>query len=255
MAIIQGMCRNCGSLIMFDDRDDKCECVFCHCVFPSAEAVEIMNNPEGRTFANEVFEAPADGSKHNATRVFSTESLEKRIEREELKKANEPESRKRNEFEVSASDVKAPKKLVIGLVAGTVLAAGIVFGISYPMYKTRTALKSEIEQSIVSVFDRIIDVDTTSDEEGRYYNGFSVYGQTCQYMDVITLDSISEDDATAIFDNYCALRAQKLSGSTGDIYDGVKVKIYCDGGYYVVTGQDGTVNALFTEDAEPTTEE
>jgi threonyl-tRNA synthetase len=38
------MCRNCGSLVVFDDRDDTCECVFCHCVFPSEEAVKLLED-------------------------------------------------------------------------------------------------------------------------------------------------------------------------------------------------------------------
>ena len=53
MATKQGMCRNCGSLVMFDDRDDLCECVFCNCVFPSEEAAAILANPEGYEFKNE----------------------------------------------------------------------------------------------------------------------------------------------------------------------------------------------------------
>ena len=63
MATKQGMCRNCGSLVVFDDRDDTCECVFCHCVFPSEEAVALLENPEGHEFKNEKFEAK-EGGKH-----------------------------------------------------------------------------------------------------------------------------------------------------------------------------------------------
>ena len=250
MAIIQGMCRNCGSLIMFDDRDDKCECVFCHCVFPSAEAVEILNAPEGRTFANEKFEPSNDGTKHNATRVFSAESLEKQIARDEIKRANNPDQKK-NEYEVQASDVKAPKPLLIGLITGIVAVAAIILIIAYPMYTKRIALRSDIEASIETVFDGIADIDTSSDEQNVYFKGFSVFGQTCQYMNAITMDEISDEDAETIFDNYCSLRAEKL-GLGGDIYAGVQLKIYCNGGYFTVTGNGGDVNAEFTADAEIT---
>ena len=90
----------------------------------------------------------------------------------------------------------------------------------------------------------------TSDEEGKYYNGFSVFGQTCQYLNAATEDELSEEDAEAIFDNYCALRAEKIADGSADIYDGVQTKIYCSGGYYTVTGANGNVNVQFTEDAE-----
>ena len=56
MATTQGMCTNCGSLVIFDDRDENCECVFCHCVFPAAEAVELLANPAGHEFKNEKFD-------------------------------------------------------------------------------------------------------------------------------------------------------------------------------------------------------
>ena len=251
MAINQGICKNCGSLIVFDERDSQCECVFCHCVFPSAEAVEIFNNPEGRTFPNEKYEAVEGSGKHNATRVFSTESLEKEIAREELRKANS-EERQNNEFEVQAKDVKAPAKLVIGVIAGAVLIAAVILAVTFPMYKSRTALRSDIESDIGQVFDGVAAIDLTTDTEGRYYNGFSIFGQTCQYINAVTDEELSEEDANTIFDNYCALRAEKIAGGIDDIYDGVVLRLYSAGGYYTVTGADGNVNVEFTEDAGST---
>ncbi|MBQ7274646.1 MAG: hypothetical protein IJR15_04230 [Clostridiales bacterium] len=249
MAIKQGMCKNCGSLIVFDERDDQCECVFCHCIFPSEEAVEIYNNPEGRQFPNEKYEPSTSAQKHNVTRVYSSESLEKSIAREELRKANS-EGPKTNEFEVQAKDVKAPKKLVIGVIAGAVAIVGIVIAICYPMYKTRIALRDSIEADIAPVFEGIADVALTSDAEGNYFDGFSVFGQTCQYLNAATEDELSEEDARAIFENYCALRAEKIADGSADTFDGVQIKIYSRGGYYTVTGANGEVNAVFTEDAE-----
>lgn len=249
MAIKQGMCKNCGSLIVFDERDDQCECVFCHCIFPSEEAVEIYNNPEGRQFPNEKYEPSTSAQKHNVTRVYSSESLEKSIAREELRKANS-EGPKTNEFEVQAKDVKAPKKLVIGVIAGAVAIVGIVIAICYPMYKTRISLRDSIEADIAPVFEGIADVALTSDAEGNYFDGFSVFGQTCQYLNAATEDELSEEDARAIFENYCALRAEKIADGSADTFDGVQIKIYSRGGYYTVTGANGEVNAVFTEDAE-----
>ena len=249
MAIIQGMCKNCGSLIVFDERDSQCEGVFCHCVFPSEQAVEIFNNPEGVTFPNEKYEQVEGATKHNATRVFSTESLEKQIAREELRKANS-EERPNNEFEVQAKDVKAPMKLTIGLIVGAVVIAAAIFFGTYPIYKSRISLRADIEADISRVFDGVTTVDTTTEVSGDYYDGFSVFGQTCQYLNVVTTESLEDEDAQAIFENYCALRAEKIADGSGDSYDGVQAKIYCAGGYYTVTGANGEGNVEFTEDAE-----
>lgn len=249
MAINQGICKNCGSLIVFDERDDQCECVFCHCIFPSSEAIEIFNNPEGREFPNEKYEPSTSAQKHNVTRVYSGESLEKSIAREELRKANS-EGPKTNEFEVQAKDVKAPKRLVIGLWAGAVIIVAVVLATVFPIYKSRITLRDAIESDIAQVFDGIAEVEMTMDEEGKSYDGFSVFGQTCQYLNAATQDELSEEDARAIFENYCALRAEKIADGSGDSYDGVQIKIYSRGGYYTVTGANGEVNVSFTEDSE-----
>ncbi len=252
MAINQGICKNCGSLIVFDERDSQCECVFCHCVFPSEEAIEIYNHPEGVTFPNEKYEAVEGAPKHNATKVYSTESLEKSIAREDLRKANS-DDRPSNEFEVQAKDVKAPTKLVIGLIAGFVAVVVIVLAISYPMYTSRTALRDDIEANIGQVFDGVASIDTTTDEEGNFYNGFSVFGQTCQYLNAVTDEELNEQDAITIFENYCALRAEKIAdGASGN--DSVSVKIYSAGGYWTVSDANGSVEAFFTDDAGSTEE-
>lgn len=253
MAINQGMCKNCGSLIVFDEKDSQCECVFCHCVFPSEEAIEIFNHPEGRTFPNEKYEITENANKHNATKVYSTESLEKTIAREDLRKSQSSE-RPNTEFEVQAKDVKAPKKLVIGLVAGFVAVVALILAISFPMYKTRKELRAAIEAEISTVFDGIADVDQTTDPDGEFYNGFSVFGQTCQYLNAVTDEELDPADALAIYENYCALRAEKVAEGVSDIHDGVIVKIYCAGGYWTVSDSNGNVESFFTDDAGSTEE-
>lgn len=223
MATSQGMCKNCGSLIMFDDRDNTCECVFCHCVFSSKEAVEILENPEGRTFANEKFEATSD-SHHYTTRVYSTESLEKQIAREEVKRSQEGSSKAKNdEFEVTAKDVKAPKKLTIGLYAATVAFVAIVLAISIPMYSSRMKITDSIEKNVTKIYDGNI-------------AGHSIYGQSCQTFNLVTNDELDKDGAQNVYDNYCAQRSDAGKKDSKD----VTVVIYCDGGIYTV--DDSGVN-------------
>lgn len=221
MATSQGMCKNCGSLIMFDDRDSTCECVFCNCVFPSSEAVEILNNPEGRTFANEKFESRKDDSHHYTTRVYSTESLEKQIQREALKKAQEKESKsKDNAFEISAKDVKAPKK-VVATVWGSILAVVVlIVAIGIPSYNVRKNIRNSLEGN----FKKIYSYDNEKPQH-------SFYGQTCQTLNLVIDREITEEEAKTIFDNYCEQRA--AAGKKNK--DEVNVVIYCEGGIYRVT--------------------
>ncbi len=244
MATKQGMCKNCGSLIMFDDRDDTCECVFCNCVFPSAEAADIMANPDGRVFPNEKFEA-REGTHHHATRVFSDENIEKAVKRDKAGEGNSSESKK-NEFEVSPNDVKAPPKLVAIVCATAAVIVLLVILIATPLYNSRMKLRKDITGEIATVFDGRINVDVTEDENG-YPAGYSIWGQSSQNITVLTNDEVDEDTAKALFEGYCDLRADKLG--TDDKYSKVEMKIYCENGIYSVSHSSSDTEAVLDEGA------
>ena len=231
MATLQGICRNCGSLIMVDDRDSECECIFCNCVFPTSEAIEIFEDPDGREFPNEHFERTEDGKHHYTNRVYSTESLEKAVKRQELTDSQDSGSTKVvNEFEVSPNDVKAPPKVVaIILAAAAVLVLGVLI-VALPRYQERTKLHSEISADIASVFDGIAEVDISSNEEG-FTKGYIISGQTCDDIKIITADELDEDAARSIYDNYCALRSSHYNGKNNE----VTMTIYTSGNIYTVT--------------------
>jgi len=239
MATKQGMCKNCGSLIVYDDRDDKCECIFCHCVFPSAEAAEIMENPGNYTFPNETYEASTDSSHHYVSPVYP-DVVEKAVAREKVSKERNSDKSgtgvTASEFELSPNDVKAPKNLVIGLIVGSVLVIGIVLGISWPMYLSRTSLKEDIVANIDSVFDGVAEVDTSINEDG-FAAGYNIYGQTCQNIKVAADEDIDDAQAQQLYANYCDVRS-----SAGNISDssGVKMEIYTPSGIYTVSS-DGAV--------------
>ncbi len=224
MATLQGVCKNCGSLIMFDDRDESCECVFCNCVFPSAEAVEIMNNPDGYEFPNEHYEPSKDTRRHTTTRVFSDENIKNTIKREELDAASgKTGAVKKNEFEVSPNDVKAPLKLVSLIVGISAVVLMIVLVISIPLYNKRKDVKLKIE-------DRISDVYAGVYEDNM---GYTIWGQNAQNIKLLTSEEVDEEGALKIFDNYCEVRgdARGKSASASD----VKVVIYSDGCIWTVT--------------------
>lgn len=60
MATLQCMCKNCGSLISFDDSAETCECIFCHSVFPREEAINLLENTLNNDIENEIFEGRRD---------------------------------------------------------------------------------------------------------------------------------------------------------------------------------------------------
>ena len=249
MATVQGMCRNCGALIVFDNRDEQCECVFCNCVFPSKEAIEIMENPEGRVFPNEKIEPSGNSSHHYQTRVFSDESIEKAIKREQLSKANTEEtSVVKNEFEVSPNDVKAPKKLLIGMTAGILAFIVIIVAISLPLHNSRIQLHDGMQNKIGEILDGCFAVDCTKDEDGNT-RGYCIAGQTAQKAKFMTSETVTEEQARQLFENYCQMRALQRNVHE-NIYLGVTVEIYCDGGIYIVEEIKDNVTVSYSDDAD-----
>ena len=242
MATLQGICRNCGSLIMVDDRDSECECIFCNCVFPTSEAIEIFENPDGREFPNEHFEKSADGQHHYANRVYSTESLEKAVKRQELSESNTTDSVKKfNEFEVSPNDVKAPPKVTAIVIAAS---AAVVLGsvlIALPRYNERLELRAKIADGISGVCEGIASVDTTEDDSG-FTKGYMIAGQSCDTIKIFTEDELDEEAVRTLYNNYCELRNNCYSGNDNE----VTMTIYSSGSIFTVSNDSGSVE--ITED-------
>lgn len=211
MATKQGMCRNCGSLVMFDDRDELCECVFCNCVFPTAEAAAILENPEGHEFKNEAFEKQ-EGGKHYYSNPVMPDLVEKAVQRDKTsKKTTDDLKLKPNEFEISPNDVKAPKKLIIGMVAGLVAVIGIIIAVALPLYLSRKSLKESLASNINTIFDS----EMPSGENA--YRQFDIYGLSCQYVKLGLSEDITDEDAQKLYANYGKLRADKRGEDSGEI--------------------------------------
>lgn len=238
MATVQGICKNCGSLIMFDDRDKDCECVFCNCIFPSAEALALYENSDGHEFLNEKFEKSTENKHFYSTRVYSDDGLNKAIANDEISRSRKNDSKiKPSDFEVSPNDVKAPLKLVMALIAAIAVFVILVIVIAYPAYTKRVQLKSDISSQMNKVFDGVdgdFSIKTDAGEEL-----YSISGQNCQNMTIMISGSISEEDALVVYENYSQIQSENGGKDSSDI----EVKIYCDNGIYSIA--DGS--AVLTE--------
>ena len=233
------MCRNCGSLVMFDDRDELCECVFCNCVFPAKEAAELLANPDGHEFKNEKFEK-TEGAKHYYSNPVMPDVVEKAVQRDKVSKTQTDTAKlKPNEFEISPNDVKAPKKLIIGMAAGALVVVAIIMAIALPLYFNRKTLKQAIIADIGNVFDNA-DTEETSFTNFDYKQ-FNIYGLSCQYVKLGLSDEITEDQAKTLYSNYVQLRTEKRGEESGE----VEMYIYTPDTIFFVT-KDGITTDVQT---------
>ena len=205
MASTQGICKNCGSLIILNDREELCECLFCDCVFPTSEAIAIAENPEGYTFPNEPQPKREGVKRNNVVQVYlypvpnaikqqATVSSTTKIEK--------------NPYEVSADQIKAPKEVVIKIAAAFVAALVLVLAISMPLYFSRQKNEKAIAESIDTVFEQA-GIEVKTEKVDGLYVGFSLSGQRNNRLRVVTDSEATPELALDLFKAYAALRADQ----------------------------------------------
>ncbi len=236
MATKQGICKNCGSLIMLNDREETCECLFCDCVFPSAEALEIAQNPTAYTFPNEKMEKHEGTKKYNVTPVYP-DPVPTAVKRAEATASLKVE---KNPYEVSPDDIKAPRKVLLLILGVTLAIVLVVLGIFFPLYSERMTHRNNLSASVSGVFSEF-SVDSTKTD--GYYSGFSLQGQTNGILTVTTSEPVTNDEVLLTFENYAALRAKEYGIKQSDFsgyYDAVILKVYAANGSYSldVAGKD-----------------
>lgn len=243
MATAHGICKNCGSLIVLDSKEELCECLFCDCVFPAEEAIRIYNNPEGVTFPNEKQPKREGVKRYNATPVF-TDPIPAAIKSSAKTDGNNNGEKL---FEITAKDVKAPKKVKIIIAAACTGFVVLIVSIFLPLYLSRMSHRDAITKRIDECFTDIT-VDVT--EENGYAVGYRLGGQTNGEFTVITNDTLNDAKALAVYEAYCALRADEYGYDSSDkAYDDVTVTIYSNEASYTID-DGGKVSSTAYESEE-----
>ena len=235
MATEQGICKNCGSLLMVNSSDEMCECVFCDCVFPSAEAIEIFNNPDGVEFPN-LPQPKREGkvTRHVVTPVFE-DVVEKAVK---VDKATNKETKVEKLFELSPDDVKAPKKVKIITAIATSAAVLIVLGISIPLFVLRMSHRHDIEKNLQLAITNS-EMSVSLEKDDGFGVGYKIYGQTNKKLDLVASEDVNEEQVKKAFESYCAIRGEEYGYSTDDgshYYDGVVLTVYAPNGRFTVEG-------------------
>ncbi|MBP5417840.1 MAG: hypothetical protein J6Y58_10015 [Clostridiales bacterium] len=256
MATEQGICKNCGSLLMVDSKDELCECVFCDCVFPSAEAIAIYNNPDGVEFPNlPQPKRDSKGARHVVTPVFEN-VVEKAVK---VDQAQNKETRKVEKlFEISPDDIKAPKKVKRIVYITTAACILLVLGISIPLSVIRHKHKANISENIpLCVTAAHISVDTESDD--GYAAGYKIYGQGNNNLALVSTDDVTKEQVVEAYKSFCAIRGEEYGYSADEAryYKGVVLTVYAPNGKFKMTGsKDAGVDTVeFTAPETETSEE
>lgn len=246
MASINGICKNCGSLVVAYDRDEMCECLFCDCVFPISEAVEIAKNPGNYTFPNEP-QPKREGNKRYTTVPVFPDPVPAAIKQAES--LTTTKKKEKNPYEVSADDVKAPAKTVwtiAGISLGIIL---LVVAIFLPMHLIRQGRKDAISESVGQIFTTAGYAVNTASTDG-YPVGYSITGSSNNVLQVVTsANELSEDQVRDTYEAFAALRAEKSGYKTDNAsqyYGDVRVEIIAGSEKYIIRTDKQTEKSTVT---------
>ncbi len=199
MAIKEGRCPNCGSLLQLDTTAEQGHCLFCDAVFSNQRAFEIARNPEGVEFPNEVqprYEGPSlqPRGTAGANAGLVQQPQQKKKQPPKPVEAMEPYESKA----VVQKDVKLPLKTHLMIAAALLVLVLVFAGITIPLTTTRDANRAAILKTLPAASPVTIEVDRS----------IAVRGLQNRYLLMAVGETVTSDEAVAMFKTFCETRAE-----------------------------------------------
>lgn len=246
MAIREGRCSNCGSIIRVQDQEAAARCIFCWAETPTDEALALVDAPSDHVFPNLDIEAP-DEEERSAT-MLQQLGISGEASVREIVKSRSPRKVIKETDQLSAVErvkamakenklVKVPNvsaKAMIQMVIVAVLAVALFLLFTFPNYNRYRVQAEELNQLIVERTE--IEVDPV--QEIRY-SGRDFKNALIVYSD----GELSEDDAKHLTEIYAGARAELYDHGDDPYRDELGLAIWSDGkAYDVQVNTDGNID-------------
>ena len=231
MALKEGRCPNCGSLIQLDSNSENGHCLFCDAVFTSQTAIEIAANPAGIEFPNlpqPKYEGPALANRQSAAPYFPANQPAVRKKTAAGKPEPEPYVQKK----VKVPDVRMPLKAKILMAVIVIGIAGIFAAITIPLSARRDSDRKAILDALPAVSP--IAFESESEAALRRLDN--------SYLMVATGENVTKEQAATLFKAFIQQRAE-IRGSEGTVtesdYKGSTLRLaHAAGGYLIDSPTD-----------------
>ena len=222
MAIRDGRCPNCGSILHLDNTAEKGHCLFCDAVFAAAEAFEIAANPKDVKFPNlpqPKYEGPDLQPRAGAARpAVKPKTLQP-------KKPDEPKAPPVFREPVKVPDFKLDPKtrnrILLIILAVVILSAAI----AAPLIINRDNARSQLMEAMTS----IVPFEIVTERDVNIARGNN------SYLLIASGTPVSREDAALLFKSFAEKRSDVygLEQSAG-IYSSVTVRLVTpDGGWLI----------------------
>lgn len=226
MAIQEGRCPNCGSIVHLDSAAEKGHCLFCDAVFDNQEALRIAASPAGVVFPN-LPQPKYEGPSLNPVKAQNVQAVQRKQQQQPAaKKPVEVKSAYVMKEPVKVPSFKLPGKTKLLILAVIVAILVIVSAIAVPVILNRDSVRTQLLSSISSFSPFAVDVDTH----------VTISNTENSYLLIIAGEDVTATDAVTLFKAYCQKRAAILGMSSSDpaIYKQVKLKLIMPAGGWLI---------------------
>ncbi|MDI9468872.1 MAG: hypothetical protein QM296_01555 [Bacillota bacterium] len=236
MAMKQGRCPNCGSILTVDDRQSKAVCMFCWARFTPAEAIRIDENPGAYDFPNEEQEEPTDEERELAFKATRQVTLTTAAVQRQTPKRAKPQPGRLTPAQKVAMQKKelvvpriqkSDRIRLIGGIGAILLVLALIF---VPLTLMRESRRAKLAAEIATIAGEEI--------PGEAY-GFS--GLRNHSLILTTESELSEADVTAIYERFKAARASVYGIDANDAQANVRLRVANSQGLFEVRGGEVTL--------------
>lgn len=227
MALKEGRCPNCGSILHLDPTAEKGHCLFCDAVFDNSQAFSIAADPKGVVFPNlpqPKYEGPSLSPRSSA--APGQQIQRKQQPQQAPKKPVEVKPAYVMKDEVKMPSFKLSGKTKLRIVAVIVIIVALAAAIAVPTILNRDAARAKLMAEMANIVP--FDIDVSQD--------VSIGGVSNSYLLIVAAENVDKEDAVTLFKAYSNERAEVLGLSADDagIYSQVTVKLVMpDGGWLI----------------------
>ena len=230
MAVKNGRCPNCGSLIKVNDAENQAACMFCYAVFTPAQAITANLQPGDYTFPNEEQPEPDDEVRALAFSNYRNVHVDvQRTQPAPPKTTRLADSDKLTPAEKVAlqhKDIVEPKMTKTNKIALPVIIGGLLVLLAV-IFVPVTIDRENKRKELIS---RMNEIDTIQ-VPGEEHFDFDGFRNTSLLL--ISPEEVTEQDARDVLDNFAAIRAE-VYGLDADVNQGLSLRLTGTDGAYLI---------------------
>lgn len=159
MAIREGRCANCGSIINVDS-EKKNYCVFCWAPVDAEQAMALAEDAGEHVFANQVMEKPAHEEQDEVLALYRKNvhagtKAKKTTSSQPVKRKTEAvitPAERVAQMNAPIPEVKVNKKNLAIVLGSILLIAALAFGIGIPVRNSRDAHREQLHKEISAAY-------------------------------------------------------------------------------------------------------